>query len=175
MALRPTVGQQIDLALRRSIPVALALLLLFLGILPWNTRTLGPVNVNLVLIPIYYWTLYRPRLMSVWAVAALGLIGDLLGVTPRMGVGMLTLLIGYRVTVSQRKIFAGAPFIIVWAGFLLMSAAANLAQWLLVSLLQREIVDPRPALLLYMIGAVCYPLCGYAFAAIQRRTMARVF
>ena len=73
MALRPTIGQQVDLALRRSIPVALAILLLFLGILPWNTHTLGPVNANLVLIPIYYWTLYRPRLMSVWSVAALGL------------------------------------------------------------------------------------------------------
>jgi rod shape-determining protein MreD len=79
MALRPTVGQQIDLALRRSIPVALAVLLLFLSILPWDTHTLSPVNANLVLIPIYYWTLYRPRLMSVWAVAALGLLTDFLG------------------------------------------------------------------------------------------------
>src|SRR5215467_12279634 len=98
MALRPTVGQQIDLALRRSIPVALAVLLLFIGILPWNTHDVGPVNVNLVLIPIYYWTLYRPRLMTVWAVAALGLTSDLLGVS-LLGVNMLTFLIGYRVAV----------------------------------------------------------------------------
>lgn len=173
MALRPTVGQQIDLALRRSIPVALAVLLLFLGILPWNTHTLGPANANLVLIPIYYWTLYRPRLMSVWSVAALGLIADFLGVTP-LGVEMLTLLIGYRVAVSQRKIFASAPFIIVWAGFLLMSAVAGLAQWLLVSALRETIIDPRPAFLLYMIGAVAYPPCAYAFAWIQRRSLVRV-
>jgi len=173
MALRPTVGQQIDLALRRSIPVALAVLLLFLGILPWNTHTLGPVNANLVLIPIYYWTLYRPRLMSVWSVAALGLISDLLGVS-LLGVNMLSFLIGYRVAVSQRKIFAGAPFIIVWGGFLLMSAVAGLAQWLLVSVLQQTIVDPRPAFLLYMIGAVAYPPCAYVFAWIQRRSLVRV-
>src|ERR1043165_5226138 len=140
MALRPTVGQQIDLALRRSIPVALAVLLLFLGILPWNTHTLGPMNANLVLIPIYYWTLYRPRLMSVWAVAALGLIGDLLGVTPLFGVEMLTALVGYRVAVSQRRVFAGAPFIIVWAGFLLMSAVAAAVQWLVVAVFAEAIV-----------------------------------
>src|SRR3954468_7256487 len=134
MALRPTLGQQIDLALRRSIPVALAVLLLFLGLLPWNTHGLGPINANLVLIPIYYWTLYRPRLMSVWAVAALGLIGDLLGVTPLFGAEMLTALVGYRVAASQRRVFAGAPFIIVWAGFLLMSALAGAAQWLVVAI-----------------------------------------
>jgi rod shape-determining protein MreD len=173
MALRPTLGQQVDLALRRSIPVALAILLLFLGILPWNGHTLGPVSANLVLIPIYYWTLHRPRLMSVWSVAALGLISDLLGVTP-LGVNMLTLLIGYRVAVSQRKIFAGAPFIVVWAGFLLMSAVASLAQWLLVSIMQEAVIDARPALLFYMIGVVFYPPIAYVFALIQRRSLVRV-
>jgi len=174
MALRPTVGQQIDLALRRSIPVALAVLLLFLGLLPWNTHGLGPMNANLVLIPIYYWTLYRPRLMTVWAVAALGLLSDfLLGTL--LGVNMLTFLVGYRVAVAQRKIFAGAPFIIVWAGFLLMSAIAGAVQWLVVSIFAETIVDPRPALLMYLMGAVCYPLCAYAFATIQRKSLVRVF
>jgi len=173
LALRLTIGQQVDLAWRRSIPVALATLLLFIGILPWNGHTLGPVSANLVLIPVYYWTLYRPRLMSVWSVAALGLISDLLGAT-QLGVGMLTLLIAYRVAVSQRKIFAGAPFIVVWAGFLLMSAVATIVQWLLVSVLQKTIVDPRPALLFYMIGAVFYPLVAYVFALIQKRSLMRV-
>jgi rod shape-determining protein MreD len=173
MALRPTVGQTIDLALRRSIPVALAVLLLFLGILPWNTHTLSPVNANLVLIPIYYWTLYRPRLMSVWSVAALGLLSDFLGGT-MLGVNMLTFLVGWRVAVSQRKVFAGAPFIIVWGGFLLMSGVASLVQWLLVAARNEQIVNARPALVLYMIGAVAYPFCAYAFAWIQRRSLVRV-
>jgi rod shape-determining protein MreD len=174
MALRPTIGQQIDLALRRSIPTGLALLLLFVGILPWNAHTLSPVNTNLVLIPIYYWTLHRPRLMSIWAVAALGLLTDLLSGT-MLGVDMLSFLIGYRVTVSQRKIFAGAPFIVVWAGFLLMSATTGFVQWLLVAILRQTMIDPRPGLLMYTIGAVCYPPCAYAFAAIQRRSLVRVF
>lgn len=173
MALRPTVGQQIDLALRRSIPVALAVLLVFLGILPWNTHTLSPLTANLVLIPIYYWTLHRPRLMTIWAVAAIGLLSDFVGGT-LIGVNMLSFLIGYRVAVSQRKIFAGAPFIIVWGGYLLMSAVAGLVQWLLVSWWAGTIVNARPALLLYMIGAVAYPLCAWAFAWIQRRSLLRV-
>jgi rod shape-determining protein MreD len=175
MALRPTIGQQLDLTLRRSIPMGLAVFILFLGLLPWNITSLSPINANLVLIPIYYWTLYRPRLMSVWAVAALGLIGDLLGVTPYLGVEMLTALVGYRVAVSQRRVFAGAPFVIVWAGFLLMSGVAGAVQWVLIAALEGTMVDPRPALLMYLIGAVCYPLCAYAFAAIQRRSLVRVF
>jgi rod shape-determining protein MreD len=173
MALRPTVGQQIDLALRRSIPVALAVLVLFLGILPWNTHTLGPMNANLVLIPIYYWTLYRPRLMSIWAVAALGLLSDLFG-GPMIGINMLSFLIGYRVAVWQRKIFAGAPFIIVWGGFLLMSGVAGVVQWLLVSWWTGQIVNAHPVLLLYLITAVAYPPCAYVFAWIQRRSLLRV-
>ena len=174
MALRPTVGQQIDLALRRSIPVALAVLLLFLGILPWNTHGLGPMNANLVLIPIYYWTLYRPRLMTVWAVAELGLISDFL-MGSLLGVNMLTFLIGYRVAVAQRKVFASAPFIIVWAGFLLMSGVAGLVQLLLATIVKGQIdFNLRPALFLYMIGAVAYPPCAYVFAWISRRSMVRV-
>ena len=101
--------------------------------------------------------------------------GDLLGITPLFGVEMLTALVGYRVAVSQRKVFAGAPFIIVWAGFLLMSAVAGAVQWLVVSIFEESIVDPRPALLMYLIGAVCYPFCAYAFAAIQRKSLVRVF
>jgi rod shape-determining protein MreD len=173
MALRPTLGQQIDLALRRSIPVALAVLLMFIGILPWNTHGLGPTNANLVLIPIYYWTLYRPQLMTVWAVAAIGLLSDFfLGM---LGVNMLTFLVGYRVAVAQRKIFAGAPFIVVWAGFLLMSGVAGLVQWLLAAIVREQIdFNLRPALFLYMIGAVAYPPCAYVFAWIQRRSLVRV-
>jgi len=173
MALRPTLGQQIDLALRRSIPVALAVLLMFIGILPWNTHGLGPTNANLVLIPIYYWTLYRPQLMTVWAVAAIGLLSDFfLGM---LGVNMLTFLVGYRVAVAQRKIFAGAPFIVVWAGFLLMFGVAGLVQWLLAAIVREQIdFNLRPALFLYMIGAVAYPPCAYVFAWIQRRSLVRV-
>jgi rod shape-determining protein MreD len=132
------------------------------------------MNANLVLIPIYYWTLYRPRLMSVWAVAAIGLLSDfLLGTL--LGVNMATFLVGYRVAVAQRKIFAGAPFIIVWGGFLLMSGVAGLVQWLLATIVRGQIdFNARPAMFLYMIGAVAYPFCAYAFAWIQRRSMLRV-
>jgi hypothetical protein len=131
MALRPTVGQQIDLALRRSIPVALAVLLLFLGLLPWNTHGLG--------------------------------------------VNMLTFLAGYRVAVAQRKVFAGAPFIVVWGGFLLMSAVAGLVQWILATIVREQIdFNARPALFLYMIGAVAYPPCASIFAWIQRRSLVGV-
>jgi rod shape-determining protein MreD len=148
--------------------------MLFLSLLPWNTHGLGPMNANLVLIPIYYWTLYRPRLMSVWAVAAIGLLSDfLLGTL--LGVNMATFLVGYRVAVAQRKIFAGAPFIIVWGGFLLMSGVAGLVQWLLATIVRGQIdFNARPAMFLYMIGAVAYPFCAYAFAWIQRRSMLRV-
>jgi hypothetical protein len=48
-------------------------------------------------------------------------------------------------------------------------------QWVLIAALEGTMVDPRPALLMYLIGAVCYPLCAYAFAAIQRRSLVRVF
>jgi rod shape-determining protein MreD len=112
--------------------------------------------------------------MTVWSVAALGLISDfLLGTL--LGVNMLTFLVGYRVAVSQRKVFAGAPFIIVWAGFLLMSAAAGLVQWVLATIVREQIdFNARPALFLYMIGAVAYPPCASVFAWIQRRSLVRV-
>ena len=168
--IRQTLWQQLDVGLRRSIPMALTLLLLFVGLLPWHVHGLSSISGGFVLISVYFWTLHQPKLMTMWAVAAIGLAGDLMGAAP-LGVGTAVLLIAHGLTDAQRKILAGAPFILVWGGFLLIAAIAMVLQWLLVSLVEEAFIDPQPALFLYVVTVVCYPPLSYLFTNVQRRAL----
>jgi len=152
---------------RRAVPSALTLLLLFLGILPWNMPAVGPVNLSLMAVAVYYWTLYEPQLMPVWGVAIIGLIGDLLGIAP-LGAGMLTTLFIYGVTLRRRRDLLDAGFWVGWLGFAIIGGIATLINWLLVCYLKNGLVDPRPAQFHFALSLVCYPAVAYLFGRIHR-------
>ena len=165
-----SLWQQLEVGLRRSAPAALTLFLLFLGVLPWHVQGLSSISTGFVLAGVFYWTLHQPNLMNMWVVAAIGITGDILGTAP-LGVGTAVLLIAHGLTNTQRKILGGAPFILVWGGFLLIAAIATVLQWLLSSLVEEAFIDPQPALFLYVVTVVCYPPLSYLFSSVQRRVL----
>ena len=168
--IRHTLWQQFDVGFRRSVPTALTLLLLFVGVLPWHIHGLSSISAGFVLAAVFYWTLHQPNLMNMWVVAVIGIIGDALGTAP-LGVGTAVLLIAHGLTSTQRKVLGGAPFILVWGGFLLIAAVATVLQWLLSSLIEEAFIDPQPALFLYVVTVVCYPPLSYLFSSVQRRVL----
>lgn len=165
-----TLWEQLNVGLRRAIPTALTLLLLLTGVLPWHIHGLSSISVGFVLISVYFWTLHQPSLMNMWLVAVIGLAGDILGTAP-LGVGVVVLLIAHGLTSTQRKVLSGAPFILIWGGFLVIAAVATLLQWLLTSLVEETFIDPQPALFLYVVTVVCYPPLSYFFNSVQRRVL----
>jgi rod shape-determining protein MreD len=165
-----SLWQQFDVGLRRAIPTLLTLLLLFVGVLPWHIHGLSSISAGFVLISVYFWTLHQPTLMNMWLVAAIGVAGDILGTAP-LGVGTVVLLTAYGLTNAQRKILTGAPFVLLWGGFLLIAAITTILQWLLSSLVEETFIDPQPALFLCVVTVVCYPPLSYFFTGVQRRLL----
>lgn len=166
--IRPTIGQQLDLAWRAALPVTLTLLLLFLTLLPWHLPKLGTVGAACVLVGVFYWSLHQPALMSMWGVLAIGLIHDLMTLAP-FGIGLLVILLVHGVAVSRRRAVVALPFLLIWLVFGLVAAGAALLTWLLVSLMHEQFVDLREALRLFLLAFTCYPPLAAVFAWVERR------
>jgi rod shape-determining protein MreD len=170
--IRPAIIVQLDMAWRSAMPVALTLVLLFLGMLPWKIPLLGVIAASSLMISVFFWSLYRPAQMNLWCVACIGLLNDLLGLMP-FGIGLLVFVLVHGIARLQRKALEGMPFILVWGVFGLVAGGATILTWLLVSLRQDTgLVDPTPAFRLYMFGLVCYPPLAFFFARIEQRLFA---
>ena len=165
--IRSPFWQRVDKWSRSSIPVGFTLFLLILGLLPWHLPELGTVGISLVIISVYYWGLRKPHLMTPWSVLCIGLIGDLLGVTP-MGVGTVSLLCLYALIRSQARALRNMPFLIVWGTFILMAGVTILLSWILTAAMDVHFPDIKPALILYLFDIICYPPLSYVFDRLQR-------
>jgi rod shape-determining protein MreD len=168
--IRPSLGQQADIAWRAALPVGLTILLLFAALLSWHLPRLGTVASALVLISVFFWTVHQPGLMTMWGVLSIGLLHDFLMLAP-FGVGLLVLLVVHGVALWQRKPLTGMPFVLLWAVFGLVAAGATILTWLLVSFRQETLVNPVQAFNLFLLEFVCYPVLAYVFAWIERRLL----
>ncbi len=168
--IRPSFGQQADIAWRAALPVGLTILLLFASLLSWHLPRLGMIASALVLISVFFWTVHQPNLMSMWGVLCIGLIHDFLMLAP-FGVGLQVLLVVHGVAIWQRKALNGLPFFFIWAVFALVAAGSTLLTWLLVSFREETFVNPAQAFDLFLLEVVCYPPLAYICAWIERRLL----
>lgn len=168
--IRPSFSQQADIAWRAALPVGLTVLLLFMALLSWHMPRLGTIASALVLISVFFWTLHQPSLMSMWGVLSIGLLHDLMTLSP-FGVGLLVLLVVHGVALWQRKALIGMPFLLIWGLFGVVAAGATVLTWALVSFQQEALVDPNQAFNLFLLEFVCYPPLAYVFAWIERRLL----
>jgi rod shape-determining protein MreD len=158
---------RLDLWARNLSPFALTLLMLIIGATPLHIPYFQPPGQGLVMISVYYWAIHRPALLPAPAVFAIGVVGDLMGAAP-LGVGTLILLLVYAIAASQRRLFHGQPFLVVWWGFMMIAAGAMSLGWMLASLVAGAVIEPRPAIFVYLMTLALYPVVADVFARAQR-------
>jgi rod shape-determining protein MreD len=164
---RRTVLQRLDLAAHEAAPVALTLLLVLLSCLP----PLVPGQPGLVpsALPasVFFWTLYRPRLMAPPAVFCLGLLQDLISGAP-LGVNTLLTLLLHGAVLTQRRVLARQSFLIVWVAFALLAAALLGLGWVLRSLLAFALLPVLPPLVELGLIVALYPGFSWLFVRVER-------
>ncbi len=170
--MRSSFWARADAIARQSTPFALTMFLVLLGAVPLHVPGFASVTPLLPMIGIYYWTIYRPDLMPVAAVFVVGLLYDALSGTP-MGTNAAIFVLIHGIIDSQRRFFAGKPFMIVWLGFLLVSAGALLTTWLLVSAFHGTFVKSDALLFQYVITLGCFPLLSWILLRWQRAFLRR--
>lgn len=164
---RQTLLQRLDAAAHEAAPAALGIVLIMLSCLPplvpgqpGLMPSAGPATV-------YFWTLYRPRLMHPVAVFALGLLTDLLSGAP-LGLNTLLLLLLHAAVLSQRRVLARQSFLIVWIAFVLLAALLLALGWLLRVVLAFTILPALPAVLEFALTIALYPALAWMFVRLER-------
>ncbi len=162
-----TFWQRLDTIARRMLPVAVTLLLALFAGVPFHIPGFGEMAPAVVLISIYYWTIFRPDLLPTPAVFAIGLVQDVLTGTP-LGVNALVLLLVFAVVLGQRRFFLGKSFLVMWWGFLLIVAGAMAGLWMILSSLDGTIINPLPGVFQGALTVAVFPLLTWIFIRSQQ-------
>jgi rod shape-determining protein MreD len=169
--MQPTLLQSVDLSARKALPAALTLLLMLFALTPTNVPGLSPVMPMFALMSIYFWSIYRPELLSYGAVFGLGLLEDLLTATP-IGSTAFVFLMTQWIVLRQQKFFNAKPFVVTWFAFVFIAAGAAVIRWIAVGLVEDSGFTPvGPLFASYLITIALYPLVGWLLAKTQAKLM----
>ena len=157
----------------RFVPFLMTLFFAIVSVVPLNLPGFAVVTPAFTLMAVFHWTIYRPDLLPVTAVFAIGLLLDLLNGTPYVGLSSLTLLIARSAVMGQRRFFVNRTFPVVWLGFLVVVTGTFLFLWIFVSLLYGAVLGPRPFIFQAVLTVACYPVGSYLLARAHRAFLMR--
>lgn len=164
---RPTLWRQLDAASRQAFPSAFTALLLLLLAAPLGLPGQAQLQPAAALACVYFWSVFRPGSMPPPVVFLLGLLSDLLGLTPP-GASVLVLLVTHGLAVRARRTLAQQGFLVVWLVFIVVAAGAAALGWALSSLLTFRLLPADAALFQFGITAGLYPALATLFTAAHR-------
>jgi rod shape-determining protein MreD len=166
------VGQREITLAGQVVPTVTTLVLALTSVVPLHIPGFDVVTPAFALMAVFHWTVYRPDLLPLGVVFALGLLLDLLNGTPA-GVSSLVLLVVRSVLLERRGLFVDKSFAVVWGGFLVFAAAAFALEWLTISLLHRMLLGIRPILFQSVLTIACFPVGSYLLASVHRAVLVR--
>ncbi|MEX2453219.1 MAG: rod shape-determining protein MreD [Rhodospirillaceae bacterium] len=158
--------QRLDRSARLFVPVVLSAFLILLSALPVHVPGYGQIAVDVGLMTVFYWAIYRPDLLPGIAAFCLGLWQDILVGSP-IGLHALLLLLANWAIVSQRTFFQAKSFAVVWWSFSLVAAAVAILGWIIVCLLNTTLVNPLPGLFQSALTVGVFPFMVWLLARAQ--------
>ena len=148
------------------VPFLVSLGLVVLTVLPTRLPGFAQVAPSWPMMGIFYWSIYRPDLLPMWAVFVLGVLADIVLDMP-LGVSSLLYLLIRGIVVGQRRFFLTNPFPMTWAAFAVIALGVMGLEWMLFILLHGEAVDPQILLWQYVILLGLFPLVTVFLAYTQ--------
>ncbi len=164
---RPTLRRRLDAASRQGFPAACTALLLLLAAAPLGLPGQAQLQPAAALACVFFWSLFRPGSMPPPAVFLLGLLSDLLSLSPP-GVSVLILLAAHGLAVRWRPVLAGQGFLLVWLAFIAVAAGAAALEWLIMSLLTLQVLPGDAVLFQFALTAGLYPTLAALFTRARR-------
>ena len=160
--------RQLDAHLRALLPLATAGLAALVDVVPLLGSGAASLTSFSTLCVVFFWSLYRPDLLTPAAAFLVGLIHDGLAGLP-LGLTSLLLLLVRQLVVTQQRFFLPRSFPVIWFCFLLVAPAACLARWLLACLWWGELLPARPALFELALTVALYPPVSWALSQVHNR------
>ncbi len=160
MRRQPNLWRQLDATSRYIFPAGVLVFGLFVIGMPFGLPGQAALRPVYAMACVFFWSLYRPASLPAPFVAAIGLLLDLLGLTP-LGLWAVLLLLLQGVTLLLRRRLAAQSFFSVWAVFCLLAAATCVLSWAAQSLLILRLLPAAPLTPQIFFAIGLYP----AFAA----------
>lgn len=164
---RPTVWRQLDAAARRALPATFSLLLVLLLCAPFGLPEQQALLPGAAMASVFFWSVFRPASMPGVMVFAIGLLCDLLSVSPP-GIAILTLLIVHAVGLGGRHGLVRQGFVALWLVFVLVAAGAIALDWVLLCAFSLRLLPPQPACFELALAVGLYPLLSVLFTWAHR-------
>ncbi len=164
--------QRLDLWARNTTPFGIAVLLVILNVIPTSIPDYAAITPTLALIAVYHWAIYRPNLLPLTAVFALGLLQDILSGAP-LGVYVLVFLTAYGIVLSQRRFLTGKSFMIYWLGFAVIAFGAGVESWVLASIWNFALLDFRSLFFQSLILLGLFPIVAWMLLRWQQAFLPR--
>jgi rod shape-determining protein MreD len=120
---------------------------------------------------VFHWTVYRPALLPPVMLFLVGIAFDLVTGAP-IGLTALLFLVARGAVLRQRQFFVGRQFAFIWFGFTLAAAGALVLAWLVGTIFNGVILDPRPVLLQWVLTVAFYPAVSWCLQRVQRLFLA---
>ena len=164
---RPTMWRLLDAASRQSFPAACTALLLLLLAAPFGLPGQAQLQPAAALACVFFWSVFRPASMPPPVVFMLGVLADLLGMTP-LGSNVLALLLAHGLAVRWRPVLPQQGFLVVWLAFVAVAAGAASLGWAIGSLMMMRVLPGVPALFQFGLAAGLYPVLAMVFTRAHR-------
>jgi rod shape-determining protein MreD len=137
------------------VPVLCGVFAVFLTNLPFSILGGWLPSPLYALMPVYFWCLVRPDLMSpVWAFL-IGVLHDVLSGGPP-GMWAASFVATYAVIDRQRDAFAGLAGFAALLGFATAALVANLTSYLILMLYHWQLLSPSPFAKEFAVTALLY-------------------
>ncbi len=151
-----------------TIPVLLSFLGVAITNLPFSMLGSWMPSPMYALMPIYFWSLVRPDLMSPGWVFVIGLLHDILSGGP-IGVWALSLVATYAIMDRQRDAFAGLSGWGAILGFATAALVACTTQYAIVSLYWWRLMPVGGSIKEFAVTALLYIPVAFLLAWIHHR------
>lgn len=155
---------------RAMAPFFLSLLIVMILSGPYGLPGISSLSLVFALCTVFYWSIYRPDILPVGMVFALGLFLDLLGHGP-FGVNALILLLAHAFTLSQRRALADKGHWMIWLGQITIAMVCIALYWMIHSLFYLQVMEVAPMGGLFLATILLYPVVAEFFTVIRIRLL----
>jgi len=116
-----------------SLPTILTFIAMIASISNVGMHFITPLTPAFLLGSLFFWRIYRRRILPYWLILLFGILVDSLCGTP-IGVSSTILILAAMIVDSQREVLLWQQFIIIWVMFILFTVAYSLAVGFLLSI-----------------------------------------
>ncbi len=164
---RPSLWRQLDAASRYAWPAGFLILGLFIIGLPLGLPGQAELRPAYAMACVFFWSLYRPSSLPAPVVAAIGLLLDLLSLSP-LGLWAVLLLLLQGVVLLARRRLIPQGFLLIWLVFCACAATASAQAWALQSVLYLNLLPSLPLAAQILAATGLYPALTGIFIRAHR-------